>query len=170
LKQASLICTIINTLTFYYTLNFHTYCNRTSNLGLQDLTYTMPSQLVQCNNTYCQHASPWMISSRSIKRFAFEYFGDGKNIFRVLVVFTFNYITRCLSCFSSLGAGSDERTQTPLGAHQKRIWFANKGEHGCCDLQPNYVSCIGNSTSIRSLLHQCIISSFASFHSYHHFY
>ncbi len=45
------------------------------------------------------------------------------------------------SPFSFLGAGSDERTRTPLGAHQKRILFANKGEHGCCcDLQPNYVS------------------------------
>jgi hypothetical protein len=53
--------------------------------------------------------------------------------------------------YSSLGAGSNERTRTPLVAHQKRISFANKGEHGCCDLQPNYVSCIGNSTSIRSL-------------------
>jgi hypothetical protein len=30
------------------------------------------------------------------------------------------------SPLSSLGAGSDERTQTPLGAHQKRILIAIK--------------------------------------------
>jgi hypothetical protein len=29
--------------------------------------------------------------------------------------------------FSSLGGGSGEQMQTPLGAHQKRILFANKG-------------------------------------------
>jgi hypothetical protein len=68
------------------------------------------------------------------------------------------------SRFSALGSGPDERTRTPLGAHQNRILIANEREHGCCDLQPNYVSCIGNSTS-SNLLHQCIIL-FASFHSY----
>jgi hypothetical protein len=57
--------------------------------------------------------------------------------FRSLFNFNFNW---CLLVFSFLGAGSDERTRTPLSAHQKRISFANKGEHGCCDLQPNYVS------------------------------
>jgi hypothetical protein len=50
--------------------------------------------------------------------------------------------------FSSLGAGLGKRTQKPLGAHQQRILMANEREHGCCDLQPNYVSCIGNSTSL----------------------
>ncbi len=61
--------------------------------------------------------------------------------------------------FSSLGAGSGKRMQKPLGAHQEKISIVNEREHGCCDLQPNYVSCIGNSTSIRSLYIN------ASFHS-----
>ncbi len=83
-------------------------------------------------------------------------------VFRSLLLLIFYLVP--FSPFSSLGAGSDERTKTPLGAHQKRISFANKGEHGCCNSQPNYVSCIRNST-LSNLLHQCIIS-FASFHSH----
>jgi hypothetical protein len=58
--------------------------------------------------------------------------------------------------FSSLGAGLDKRAQKPLGAHQERISIANEREQGCCNLQPNYVSCIGNLASIRSL---CINAS-----------
>jgi hypothetical protein len=58
---------------------------------------------------------------------------------------------------SSLGAGSGKRTRKPLRAHQENFLIANEKEHGCCDLQLNYVSCIGNSTSIRSL---CINASF----------
>jgi hypothetical protein len=30
----------------------------------------------------------------------------------------------------------------------EQVLISNEGEHGCCDLQPNYVSCIGNSTSL----------------------
>jgi hypothetical protein len=52
---------------------------------------------------------------------------------------------------SSVGAGSGKRTRKPLGAHQENFSIANEREYGCCDLQPNYVSCIGNLTSIRSL-------------------
>jgi hypothetical protein len=79
--------------------------------------------------------------------------------------FPFNLILLgAFLAFSSLGAGSDKRMRKPLGAHQENFSIANEREHRCCDLQPNYVSCIGNSTSL-DLLHQCIIS-FASFHSY----
>jgi hypothetical protein len=53
--------------------------------------------------------------------------------------------------FSSLSAGSGKRTRKPLGAHQENYLIPNEREHGCCDLQPNYASYIGNSTSIRSL-------------------
>jgi hypothetical protein len=47
---------------------------------------------------------------------------------------------------SSLVAGLGKRTQKPLGAHQGRISIAMKENTEVCDLQPNYVSCIGNST------------------------
>jgi hypothetical protein len=48
----------------------------------------------------------------------------------------------------SLGAGLGKRMQKPLGAHQGRILIAMKENMDVCDLQPNYVSCIGNSTSL----------------------
>ncbi len=72
-------------------------------------------------------------------------------IFRVLG-FLFNLLLLgAFLVFSSLGAGSGKRTRKPPCAHQENFLIANERVHGCFNLQLNYVSCIGNSTSIRSL-------------------
>jgi hypothetical protein len=72
-------------------------------------------------------------------------------MFRVLVV-SFNLILLgAFLALSSLGADSGKRTRKPLDAHQETFGLQSEREHGCCNLQPNYVSCIGNLTSIRSL-------------------
>jgi hypothetical protein len=63
--------------------------------------------------------------------------------------------------FSSLGAGSGKWTRKPLGAHQERISIAMK---------ENTAVVIYNQITFPVLemisLHQCIISSFASFRTY----
>jgi hypothetical protein len=49
---------------------------------------------------------------------------------------------------SSLGAGSGKRTQKLLGAHPDWFLIAMKENTAVWDLQPPYVSCIGNSTQL----------------------
>ncbi len=53
--------------------------------------------------------------------------------------------------FSSLGAGLGQADAKTAWCKSGDLFDRNEREHGCCDLQPNYISCIGNSTSIRSL-------------------
>jgi hypothetical protein len=68
---------------------------------------------------------------------------SGLYTFRVLGVSFHLILLGAFLAFSSLGAGSGKRTRKPLGAHQESFFDRNEREHGCCDLQPNYVSCIG---------------------------
>ncbi len=49
---------------------------------------------------------------------------------------------------SSLGAGLGKQTRKPLGAHQGRILMPMKKNMAVCNLELNYVSCIGNSTQL----------------------
>jgi hypothetical protein len=69
-------------------------------------------------------------------------------IFRVLGFLLILIFSVPFLLSSSLGAGLDKRTQKPLGAHQERTSIAMKENRAVCDLQPNYVSCIGNLTSL----------------------
>jgi hypothetical protein len=66
-------------------------------------------------------------------------------VLRFRVSFDFNLLGAFLA-FSSFSAGLGKRRRKPLGAHQERISIAMKENTAVCDLQPNYVSCIGNST------------------------
>jgi hypothetical protein len=54
------------------------------------------------------------------------------NIFRVLVVFLLLILLGAFLAFSSSGAGSDERTRTPLGAHQS-VWLSQVKENTAFD-------------------------------------
>jgi hypothetical protein len=69
-----------------------------------------------------------------------EFLFTSNDTFRVLGSPLLLNLLGAFLALALLGAGLDERTQTPLGAHQQRISIANKGEHGRCDLEPNYVS------------------------------
>jgi hypothetical protein len=92
-------------------------------------------------------------------------------IFRVFRVSFILIYSAPFSLSSSLRAGLSKRTQKPLGAHQERILIAMKENTAVLIYRPNYEPFIAfpeleNLTSSDSL-HQCIVSSFALFHSYH---
>jgi hypothetical protein len=67
------------------------------------------------------------------------------NRFRVLVVSLLLILLGAFLVFSSLGAGSDERTQTPLGAHQS-VWLSQVKENTAFDrTNLRFLYCIENS-------------------------